>query len=105
MKRFFCSLLALLVLITTLAVPAFAVDDSRKFEFSLSVDGKTEKYVSTGDVISVTFTLKRTDADEEYAIDSDDVVYESGSVSTGGLTNKGVVYEDPETGDLYIIEN
>lgn len=38
-------------------------------------------------------------------IDSDDVVYESGSVSTGGLTNKGVVYEDPETGDLYIIEN
>ena len=22
-----------------------------------------------------------------------------------GLTNKGVVYEDPETGDLYIIEN
>lgn len=38
-------------------------------------------------------------------IDSDDVVYESGSVSTGGLTNKGVVYVDPETGDLYIIEN
>lgn len=79
MKRFFCSLLALLMLITTLAVPAFAVDESRKFEFSLSVDGKTEKYVSTGDVISVTFTLKRTDADEEYAMYAmqNEILYDS----------------------------
>ena len=38
-------------------------------------------------------------------IDAADVIESSGNVSTGGLTNKGVVYEDPETGDLYIIEN
>lgn len=38
-------------------------------------------------------------------IDAADVIESSGNVSTGGLTNKGVVYEDPKTGDLYIIEN
>lgn len=38
-------------------------------------------------------------------IDAADVIESSGNVSTGDLTNKGVVYEDPETGDLYIIEN
>ena len=38
-------------------------------------------------------------------IDAADVIESSGNVSTGGLTNKGVLYEDPKTGDLYIIEN
>ena len=38
-------------------------------------------------------------------IDAADVIESSGNISTGGLTNKGVVYEDPKTGDLYIIEN
>ena len=73
------SLLLALALAFALAVPAFAVDESRKFEFSLSVDGKTEKYVSTGDVISVTFTLKRTDADEEYAMYAmqNEILYDS----------------------------
>lgn len=37
-------------------------------------------------------------------IDSSDVIYEEGDLSTGGLTSKGMVYEDPETGDLYIVE-
>ena len=44
-------------------------------------------------------------ADKLDKIDAADVIESSGNVSTGGLTNKGVVYEDPETGDLYIIEN
>ncbi len=51
--------------------------------------------------------LKQTNVDREQMrhIDAEDIIYESGSISTGGLVNQGVVYKDPETGDLYIIEN
>ena len=43
MKRIFCGLLAVLTLLLAMAVPAFAVDESRQFDFSLTVDGSAEK--------------------------------------------------------------
>ena len=68
MKRIFCGLLAVLTLLLAIAVPAFAVDESRKFDFSLTVDGSAEKKAATGDIITVMFTLRRTDADEPYPL-------------------------------------
>lgn len=62
MKRIFCGLLAVLTLLLAIAVPAFAVDESRQFDFSLTVDGSAEKKAATGDIITVMFTLRRTDA-------------------------------------------
>lgn len=68
MKRFFCGLLAVLTLLLAMAVPAFAVDESRQFDFSLTVDGSAEKKAATGDIITVMFTLRRTGADEPYPL-------------------------------------
>lgn len=67
-KRFFSALLAALMLALTLTTAAFAVDESKSFDFVLSVDGKAERQAVTGDVITVTFTLRRTDADEPYPL-------------------------------------
>lgn len=79
MKRFFCGLLAALMLAALLAVPAFAVDNSQKFEFALSVDGSTEKKAAAGDIITVTFALRRTDADEAYTMYAmqNEILYDS----------------------------
>lgn len=52
--------------------------------------------------------LKQTniDRDKMQRIEASDVIQqESGSVSTDGLVNQGMVYKDPETGTLYIFEN
>ncbi len=45
------------------------------------------------------------DPDKIQQVDPSEVIQESGNVPTEGLTNRGVVYEDPETGDWYIIKN
>lgn len=67
-KTIFSALLAALMLALTLTTAAFAVDESKSFDFVLSVDGKAERQAVTGDVITVTFTLRRTDADEPYPL-------------------------------------
>ena len=79
MKRIFCGLLAVLTLLLAMAVPAFAVDESRKFDFSLTVDGSAEKKAATGDIITVMFTLRRTDAAEDYTMHAvqDEILYDS----------------------------
>ena len=55
----------LLVLVTTLVAPAYAADESRSFSFDLSIDGGSEKTAVVGDVLTVTFTLRRTDSAED----------------------------------------
>ena len=79
MKRIFCGLLAVLTLLLAMAVPAFAVDESRQFDFSLTVDGSAEKKAATGDIITVMFTLRRTDAAEDYTMHAvqDEILYDS----------------------------
>ena len=79
MKRIFCGLLAVLTLLLAIAVPAFAVDESRQFDFSLTVDGSAEKKAVTGDIITVMFTLRRTDAAEDYTMYAvqDEILYDS----------------------------
>lgn len=64
MKRFFSLILAVILLLAV--VPAArAVDESRTYFFELSVDGKDSKEVQKGDVITVVFTLNRTDSAED----------------------------------------
>lgn len=60
------SLLLAVVLLLSCAATAFAADTSRRFFFELSVDGKDKKEVQPGDIITVVFTLKRTDSDADY---------------------------------------
>ena len=54
------------MLLFSLAVTAHAADNSREFFFELTVDGGNEKKVQPGDIITVVFTLYRTDSEENY---------------------------------------
>ena len=64
MKKLITILLACL-LIVSFAVPAMAADTGREYFFELAVDGKDTKQVQTGDIITVVFTLRRTDSTQD----------------------------------------
>lgn len=67
MRRILSFALALVLLLG--AIPAArAVDTSREYLFELSVDGASQKEVQTGDIITVAFTLYRTDSDADSAM-------------------------------------
>ena len=63
MKKIISVILAAALLLSC-AVTASAADSSREYFFELSVDGSDQKKVQHGDVITVVFTLYRTDSDE-----------------------------------------
>ena len=65
MKKVISLVLAVMLLLSC-AVTAYATDDSRAFFFELSVDGGSEKKVQPGDIITVVFTLYRSDSEDSY---------------------------------------
>ena len=65
MKKVLSLILAVMLLLSC-AVTAYATDNSRAFFFELTVDGGNEKKVQPGDILTVVFTLYRTDSDENY---------------------------------------
>ena len=67
MKKAIFKSLLLLALVSLLSVGA-AADDKPAFLFALSADGETELSVSTGDVITVTLELHRTDRQQDYTM-------------------------------------
>lgn len=64
MKKFFAMLLILALLVS--CIPTAYAAQGKEFFFELSVDGSDTKQVQPGDVITVVFTLIRTDAEESY---------------------------------------
>ena len=77
-KKRLCAAVLLCLLLVLCAVQVFAADSSRQFLFELSADGKTEKQVSTGDIVTVSFTLRRTDSAEDYTMYGmqDEILYD-----------------------------
>ena len=65
MKKVISLILAVMLLLSC-AVTAYATDDSREFFFELTVDGGNEKKVQPGDIITVVFTLYRSDSEDSY---------------------------------------
>ena len=65
MKKVISLILAVMLLLSC-AVTAYATDDSREFFFELTVDGGNEKKVQPGDIITVVFTLYRSDSEDGY---------------------------------------
>ena len=69
-KRIFTLLAALCLLLCLLPTAAFAsqtgskTDEGRSYNFDLSVGGASEVRATTGETITVTLVLKRTDAQE-----------------------------------------
>ena len=67
MRKFFCLLVAIL-LIAASVTTAFAANETQKFLFELSCDGESTVEVTPGQVITVTFRLRRTDTSDSYAM-------------------------------------
>lgn len=79
--------------------------DQESFLFQLEVDGKDTVNVNPGDVITVSFTLKRTDAEEAYTMYAmqDEIAYDSNFfelVDGSALVTNGI-----ETRDLAMRDN
>ena len=61
------SYLLIFVLLLSLACPGVrAAEDGSEFSFILSSEGNSVRHAETGDIITVTFTLQRTDKSESY---------------------------------------
>ncbi|MBR2445791.1 MAG: InlB B-repeat-containing protein [Clostridia bacterium] len=77
-KKWVVSLLTIFMLFPMLCVPVHAQDEP-EFRYELSVDGKDTVEVSTGDIITITLYLYRTDADAPYAMYAmqDEIRYDS----------------------------
>lgn len=100
MKRFTRWFLICLLILATLSPAAFAVDESRSYTFDLSVNGSNEAHVAPGDVITVVFTLKRTDSSNAYTMYAmqNEIRYddefvrpvENGSVVTASVQNQDI---------------
>lgn len=65
MKRFLSVVLVAFTLLFCCVPSVGAVDTSREYFFELSVDGASQKEVQTGDIITVVFTLYRTDTADD----------------------------------------
>lgn len=95
MKKLLCGIAAMMLVFCTFLTDAAALDDSLNFSFLLTVDGKTEKRASSGDIITVTFTLARRDADAEYTMYAmqNEIIYDTNFfelVDGGTMTASGV---------------
>ena len=79
MKKAISIILAVMMLVLCTAT-AYAEDTSREFFFELTVDGSSEKTVLPGDIITVAYTLYRTDSDEDYDMYAmqNEIRYDSG---------------------------
>ena len=66
-KRRFVFLLTIILIFAALCVPVDA-QEQPEFEFEVTVDGEDTVELNTGDVITVTLFLNRTDKDEPYTM-------------------------------------
>ena len=68
MKKRAQAALAAMLFFLMLCVPALAVDSSRSYSFSLTSDGGSAVTAAVGSEFTVSFTLRRTDSGEEWAM-------------------------------------
>lgn len=105
MKKVFCGLLTLLLLLVFVPTTALAVDDSRAYTYELTVDGRDTKEVKTGDVITVVLTLYRTDAEAAYTMYAmqDEIRYDSEFFEL--VEGSAVLAKDVHTTDIAMRDN
>ena len=102
MKKFVYSLILFCVLLlsTTISVSA----DEKEFTFDLSVEGKTEIEVKTGDIITVVLRLKRNDTTKPYTMYAmqDEIRYDSTFLEL--VENSEVLNSGIETTDIAMVD-
>lgn len=99
MKKWMTTLLSLCLLLALLPCHAWAVDDSRSYDFRLTVNGAQETSASTGDTVTVSLSLVQTDAGapgEMYAMQAeleyDDTFFEF--VESSVMTASGISWQE-----------
>ena len=95
-----------LLLFFSATIPAHAENETKSFFFELTVDGKEEKRVEPGDIITVVLKLKRTDSSEPYTMYAmqDEIRYDSTFfelVEGSAILNNGIVSTDIGMIDRY----
>lgn len=95
MKKLLCGIAAIMLAFCIICNNALALDNSQNFSFTLAIDGKTEKRASTGDIVTVTLTLSRIDADSDYTMYAmqDEILFDNDFfelVDGGMMTSSGV---------------
>lgn len=68
MKKLFCILVTICLILGMLPVGVMAADESRSYDFVLSANGKQEITAATDDLVTMTLILDRTDNDENSEI-------------------------------------
>ena len=100
MKRILACIVTVCLLSAMLCVPSLATDSSRSYDFDLANNGNHSVKAATGDVITVTLTLHRTDStaaadmygmqDEIRYDDSFFEIVEGGSLLTDGVASTDI---------------
>ncbi len=106
MKKTLCLVIALIIAFSALPQAVCAADGEPEFLFTLTADGKAEKEVKTGDIITVMFSLSRTDAEEPYTMNAmqNEIRYDSRFfelVQGSELVSSGIRYKDIAMTDSY----
>jgi len=68
LERIALVIMSVILVLTLPSVPAGAVNNEIEYLFDLSTDADYTQSVAPGDVITVTFTLRRTDSSESYTM-------------------------------------
>lgn len=78
LKKWFVFLMSILLLLPAICVPTLAAE-TPEFRYELTVDGNDTVEVNTGDIITVTLHLYRTDSDDDYSMYAmqDEIRYDS----------------------------
>lgn len=88
-----------------ISIPAYAADTDMTFSFSITSDGKSEKRVETGDIITVVLTLKRTDNESPYTMYSmqDELRYDSKFLEL--VDDSWVIMNGVNSTDIAMVDN
>lgn len=88
-----------------IVVPAYAADDEMSFSFNITSDGKNEKFVETGDIITVVLTLERTDDESPYTMHSmqDELRYDNNFLEL--IDDSWVLINGAKSADVAMVDN
>ena len=105
MRKFISTALMFILLLMLIIVPTYAADSDMSFSFSITSDGKSEKTVATGDIITVVLTLKRTDEESPYTMYSmqDELQYDSNFLEL--VDDSFVLMNGVKSTDIAMVDN
>ena len=103
-RKWFVFLLSVFLLIPALCIPAAAAE-TPEYRYELTVDGKDTVEVNTGDIITVTLHLYRTDAEEPYTMYAmqDEILYDSEFFEL--VENSAMLGSGIQSTDIAMVDN